>query len=140
MFDSSQDLKNLLRAVRDMSLPKLVGPDVPLFNALCGDLFPRLSAEDRNRVYFYTLFPTLFLSPHPDYVLTHRIERQDVDSTRIVCDWLLPQTVIDRPPQSVLRNRRNGDRPSHRIEFMQVAKKMRCGLDQITSFRQVQVS
>ena len=30
----------LLRAVRDMSLPKLVGPDVPLFNALCGDLFP----------------------------------------------------------------------------------------------------
>ncbi len=30
----------LLRAVRDMSLPKLVGPDVSLFNALCGDLFP----------------------------------------------------------------------------------------------------
>ena len=30
----------LLRAVRDMSIPKLVGPDVPLFNALCGDLFP----------------------------------------------------------------------------------------------------
>ena len=30
----------LLRAVRDMSIPKLVAPDVPLFDALCGDLFP----------------------------------------------------------------------------------------------------
>ncbi|EKX36467.1 hypothetical protein GUITHDRAFT_97557 [Guillardia theta CCMP2712] len=30
----------LLRAVRDMSIPKLVGSDIHLFNALCGDLFP----------------------------------------------------------------------------------------------------
>jgi Rieske 2Fe-2S family protein len=64
---------------------------------LCGDLFPRLSVEDQNRVYFYTLFPSLFISPHPDYVLVHRIERRGSDSTRIVCDWLFPQDVINRP-------------------------------------------
>ena len=70
---------------------------VSMGGALCGDLLPRLSEEDRNRVYFYTIFPSLFISPHPDYVLTHRIERQSSDSTRIVCDWLFPQDVIDRP-------------------------------------------
>ena len=70
---------------------------VSMGGALCGDLLPRLSEEDRNRVYFYTLFPSLFISPHPDYVLTHRIERRSSDSTRIVCEWLFPQDVIDRP-------------------------------------------
>jgi Rieske 2Fe-2S family protein len=74
---------------------------------LCGDLFSRLSAEDRKRVYFYTLFPTLFISPHPDYVLTHRIERLSPDSTRIVCDWLFPQDVIDR----------SGFDPDRAVEF-----------------------
>lgn len=75
--------------------------------ALCGDLLSRLSTEDRNRVYFYTLFPSLFVSPHPDYVLTHRIERRSSDSTRIICDWLFPQEVIDRP----------GFDPSKAVEF-----------------------
>ena len=75
--------------------------------ALCGDLFPRLSNEDRKRVYFYTLFPTLFISPHPDYVLTHRIERQSSDSTRVVCEWLFPQDVIER----------RGFDPTRAVEF-----------------------
>ena len=75
--------------------------------ALCGDPLSRLSEEDRNRVYFYTLLPSLFISPHPDYVLTHRIERRSSDSTRIVCDWLFPQDVIDRP----------GFDPANAVEF-----------------------
>ena len=59
----------------------------------CGSPLEKLSAEDLRRVYFYTLCPSLFISPHPDYVLTHRIERVDVDKTRIVCNWLFPQEV-----------------------------------------------
>ncbi len=86
---------------------------VSIGGALCGDLLPRLSVEDRNRVYFYTLFPTLFISPHPDYVLTHRLERRRVDSTRIVCDWLFPQDVIDR----------NGFDPSRAVEFWDVTNR-----------------
>ena len=64
--------------------------------ALCGDRLAGLSGENHNRVYFYTLFPSLFVSLHPDYVLIHRIERLGVDATRIACDWLFPQEVIDR--------------------------------------------
>jgi len=59
---------------------------VAMGGALCGEPLPQLSDEDRSRVYFYTLFPSLFISPHPDYVLTHRIERLGSDSTRIVCE------------------------------------------------------
>jgi Rieske 2Fe-2S family protein len=62
----------------------------------CGELLSKLSSDDQRRVYFYTLCPSLFISPHPDYVLTHRIERRSVNSTRIVCNWLFPPEVIQR--------------------------------------------
>ena len=64
--------------------------------ARCGEPFPQLSDQDLKRVYFYTLFPSLFISPHPDYVLTHRLERQGCNATRIVCQWLFPQHTINR--------------------------------------------
>lgn len=35
----------LMRALRDMNIPKLVKPDVPLFLGLLGDLFPTVSCE-----------------------------------------------------------------------------------------------
>jgi Rieske 2Fe-2S family protein len=80
---------------------------------LCGDWLPGLCDEDRNRVYFYTFFPTLFISPHPDYVLTHRIERSSCNSTRIVCDWLFPQEVVDQP----------GFDPTKAVEFWDVTNR-----------------
>jgi Rieske 2Fe-2S family protein len=53
----------------------------------CAPPFPGLSAEQRARVYYYTLFPSAFLSFHPDYVLVHRARPLAIDRTRIVCDW-----------------------------------------------------
>ena len=38
----------------------------------CAPPFAGLSAEERGRVYYYTVFPSAFLSFHPDYVLVHR--------------------------------------------------------------------
>ena len=64
---------------------------------LVGELLPGLSEEDRRRSYFYTLFPSLFIAPHPDYVLTHRIERLQPGLTRITCDWMFPTHVAQRP-------------------------------------------
>ncbi len=63
----------------------------------CGAVFPDLSQEDRRRVYYYSLFPTMFLSPHPDYVMTHRIERVDRKTTRVICDFLFHPASIARP-------------------------------------------
>jgi len=35
----------LMRALRDMNMPKFVFDDVPLFSGLIGDLFPGIKAE-----------------------------------------------------------------------------------------------
>jgi Rieske 2Fe-2S family protein len=53
---------------------------------LCGP--PLVSGPLRQQVYYYTIFPNMFLSLHPDYVLTHRLEPVAVDRTRVVCEWL----------------------------------------------------
>src|SRR5262245_41716534 len=49
---------------------------------------PGLAPEDLRRVYYNTVYPNLFLSLHPDYVLTHTLWPAGSDRTRIVCEWL----------------------------------------------------
>jgi Rieske 2Fe-2S family protein len=56
---------------------------------------PRLSSKQRRTVGYYTLFPTMFISPHPDYVMVHRLYRQTIDRTRIECDFLFDQAAIE---------------------------------------------
>ena len=58
---------------------------------------PGLSAEDRRRVYFYSVFPNFMIAPHPDYVLTHTLWPQAQDRTRIVCEWLVHPADSARP-------------------------------------------
>jgi glycine betaine catabolism A len=47
-----------------------------------------VSGPERQLVYYYTLFPSMFLSLHPDYVLVHRIDPVAIDRTRVHCEWL----------------------------------------------------
>lgn len=72
----------------------------------CAEPFPGLTEEERARVFYYTVFPSGFLSFHPDYVLVHRSRALEKDRTRIVCDWFFhpdaiaasgfdPQSAID---------------------------------------------
>ena len=50
---------------------------------------PLLAAgEDLRRVYYYSVFPNLFLTLLPDYVMCHTLWPVAVDRTRIVCEWL----------------------------------------------------
>ena len=37
-----QEVKILMKAIRDMNMPKFVAEDLPLFNALFQDLFPNI--------------------------------------------------------------------------------------------------
>lgn len=61
----------------------------------CAPPLGNLSGADLGLVYYYTLFPTMFISLHPDYVLVHRLEATAVDRTRIVCQWLFaPETAV----------------------------------------------
>ncbi len=49
---------------------------------------PNLTDEQRRQVCFYTVFPTMFFSNHPDYLLIHRIQRLAVDQTQVSCEFL----------------------------------------------------
>jgi glycine betaine catabolism A len=58
--------------------------------------FRRLDAEQRRKVWYLHVFPNLLLSPHPDYVMTHRLEPLDHGRTRIECQWLFPPEAASR--------------------------------------------
>jgi len=63
----------------------------------CAPLLPGLGEADRGHVLYYTLFPSMFLSLHPDYVLIHRAEPLGPERTRIVCDWLFHPEAVAAP-------------------------------------------
>lgn len=52
------------------------------------DPLPGLDARTRRRVAYVALLPSLLVSAHPDYVLTHHLEPLAPDRTRITCEWL----------------------------------------------------
>ena len=54
-----------------------------------------LDADQRHRVYYFALFPNLLISPHPDYVLSHRIEPLAPGRTRVECRTLFPREVVE---------------------------------------------
>jgi Rieske 2Fe-2S family protein len=51
------------------------------------DYLPGLSEAQRKRVLYYAIYPNLFLSLHPDYVMVHRLWPRAVDETEVVCEW-----------------------------------------------------
>jgi len=75
--------------------------------AMHGEYLPGLDAKQRRQVYYYSLFPNMLISPHPDYVLTHRLEPLAADRTRIECNWLFPADVLARKSFS----------PDYAVEF-----------------------
>src|SRR2546422_11082670 len=66
------------------------GGSLTMSGRACGAPVGRLPAEDLNRVYFYSIFPNLLLSLHPDYVMFHTLWPDGPGRTRISCEWLFP--------------------------------------------------
>lgn len=63
----------------------------------CAAPLPGLSDEERGRVYYYTVFPSAFISFHPDYMLLHRAEALAIDRTRVTCEWYFHPDAIATP-------------------------------------------
>jgi Rieske 2Fe-2S family protein len=51
------------------------------------DFLPGLDASHRQQVAYYSIYPNLFLSLHPDYVMTHTLWPRAHDRTEIICEW-----------------------------------------------------
>ena len=43
--------------------------------------------EDFRLVFYYSIFPNMLLSLHPDYVMVHQLQPQSPERTLIFCDW-----------------------------------------------------
>ena len=46
-----------------------------------------VAGEDCSRIYYYSIFPNMLLSLHPDYVMAHILWPQSAGRTKIVCEW-----------------------------------------------------
>lgn len=51
----------------------------------------QLPGVSPTNVYYFGLFPNLLISPHPDYVLVHRMVALAPDRTWVECTWLFPE-------------------------------------------------
>jgi glycine betaine catabolism A len=56
-----------------------------------------VSGADLERVYYYTIFPSMLLSLHPDYVMVHYAKPLAADRTEVVCAWLFDPTTMAAP-------------------------------------------
>ncbi|HJT81215.1 MAG TPA: aromatic ring-hydroxylating dioxygenase subunit alpha [Chthoniobacterales bacterium] len=53
--------------------------------------------EIEHRVFYYSIFPNMLLSMHPDYVMVHQIWPQTPDRTLIYCDWFFHPDAMNQP-------------------------------------------
>ncbi len=56
-----------------------------------------VGGDDLGRVYYYSIFPNLLLSLHPDYVMSHRLTPLGPARTRVVCEWHFDPAAVARP-------------------------------------------
>jgi phenylpropionate dioxygenase-like ring-hydroxylating dioxygenase large terminal subunit len=69
--------------------------------------------EGKERVFYYSIFPNMLLSMHPEYVMVHQLWPQSPDRTLIVCDWFFHPDAFARA----------GFNPEDAIEFWDVTNK-----------------
>jgi Rieske 2Fe-2S family protein len=55
----------------------------------CGLPLGELPAEDRSRAYYYTLFPAMMLSLHPDYAVWYSVLPIEANRSRVRCEWMV---------------------------------------------------
>jgi glycine betaine catabolism A len=61
------------------------------------DYLPGLDASQRQQVFYYSIYPNLLLSLHPDYVMTHTMWPRAHDRTEIVCEWHFHPSELAKP-------------------------------------------
>ncbi len=94
-----------------MSLTK--GASLTMSGNACALPVGDIKSEDHHRVFYYSIFPNMLLSMHPDYVMVHQVWPQSPDRTLILCDWFFH-------PEAFARN---DFQPNDAIEFWDMTNK-----------------
>ncbi len=58
---------------------------------------PGLTETQRKQTFYYTIYPNLFLSLHPDYMMTHTLWPIAPNSTRVICEWHFHPEELAKP-------------------------------------------
>jgi len=53
--------------------------------------------EEKEQVFYYSIFPNMLLSMHPEYVMVHQLWPRSPGQTLILCDWFFHPAAFDRP-------------------------------------------
>ena len=69
--------------------------------------------ENLQQVFYYSIFPNMLLSLHPEYVMVHQLWPQSPERTLIVCDWFFHPDAF----------RRDDFKPEDAIEFWDMTNK-----------------
>ncbi len=72
---------------------------------LCCPILPDIEKKNENRVYYYSIFPNMLLSLHPEYVMFHTVWPNGYDQCTVECSWLFEKNIIDssqyRPQEAI---------------------------------------
>ena len=67
----------------------------------CAMMLGDLPPDDRTRAYYYTLFPTMMLSLHPDYVVSYTVWPVSPVESRVVCEWMVHPVAPQQPGYNI---------------------------------------
>src|SRR5450755_1991854 len=68
-------------------MPITKGHSLTMTGKACALPVGDIKGEDHDRVFYYSIFPNMLLSMHPDYVMVHQLWPQTPERTLILCDW-----------------------------------------------------
>jgi len=90
-------------------MPIMKGKSLTMTGNACALPVGDITGEDHHRVFYYSIFPNMLLSMHPDYVMVHQLWPKSPERTLIFCDWFF------HPEAFAVSDR--GFKPNDAIEF-----------------------
>ncbi len=63
------------------------GKSLTMSGNACASFVGEAESVSQQRVFYYSIFPNMLLSMHPEYVMVHQLWPQSPERTLIVCDW-----------------------------------------------------
>jgi Rieske 2Fe-2S family protein len=83
---------------------------------------PGVHGDELLHVYYYTIFPSMLLSLHPDYVMVHYVQPLAPDRTSIVCEWYFDPAAMSQPDFD----------PSDAVEFWDLTNRQDWHVNELT--------
>jgi Rieske 2Fe-2S family protein len=96
-------------------MPITKGHSLTMTGNACALPVGDIGADEHDKVFYYSIFPNMLLSMHPDYVMVHQLWPQSPERTLILCDWFFHAEAsrANEPPYN----------PDDAIEFWDMTNK-----------------